>query len=149
MKSNIRLFSLLVIILSFVPVYSIAQSDDADELTGMLHRFLSTSDQRQAHVDFWADDLVYTSSNGTRRGKAEILAGFEESEQEDDGPVMTYTGEDVKIQLFGATAIITFQLVGTPADGSAVQNYFNTGTFLKRDGKWQAVAWQATVIPEA
>ena len=92
---------------------------------------------------------MYTSSNGTRRGKAEILAGFEESEQEDDGPMMTYTGEDVRVQLFGSTAVITFQLVGTPSDGSAVKNYFNTGTFLKRDGKWQAVAWQATVIPEA
>ncbi len=27
-------------------------------------------------------------------------------------------------------------------------NYFNTGTFLKREGKWQAVAWQATIIPK-
>jgi hypothetical protein len=25
--------------------------------------------------------------------------------------------------------------------------YFNTGTFLKRDGEWRALAWQATVIP--
>jgi hypothetical protein len=28
-----------------------------------------------------------------------------------------------------------------------VANYFNTGTFVKRDNKWQAVAWQATKIP--
>jgi hypothetical protein len=25
--------------------------------------------------------------------------------------------------------------------------YFNTGTFRKRDGEWRAVAWQATRIP--
>jgi hypothetical protein len=37
--------------------------------------------------------------------------------------------------------------VGTPDDGSEAKNYFNTGTFLKRGGNWQAVAWQATVIP--
>jgi NAD(P)-dependent dehydrogenase (short-subunit alcohol dehydrogenase family) len=123
-------------------------SDDEGELTAMLHKFLSTSDQREAHVEFWADDLVYTSSNGTRRGKADVLAGFDgASEEEDDGPVMAYTGEAVKVQLFGTTAIVTFQLVGTPDDGSEAKNYFNTGTFLKRGGEWQAVAWQATIIP--
>ncbi|MGB5487583.1 MAG: hypothetical protein WBN06_09355, partial [Lysobacterales bacterium] len=67
----------------------------------------------------------------------------------DDGPAMAYTGEDVKVQLFGTTAVVTFQLVGTPDDGSEVKNYFNTGTFLLRGGEWQAVAWQATVIPGA
>ena len=130
-------------------------SDDEGELTAMLHQFLGSSDQREAHVEFWADDLVYTSSDGTRFGKTDILSGFEESAEdddgeddgEDDGPAMAYTGEDVKVQLFGTTAVVTFQLVGTPDDGSELKNYFNTGTFLKRGGKWQAVAWQATIIP--
>jgi len=32
--------------------------------------------------------------------------------------------------------------------GKAETVYFrNTGTFLKRNGKWQAVAWQATRVP--
>jgi len=126
-------------------------SNDEGELTAMLHQFLGSSDQREAHVEFWADDLVYTSSDGTRFGKTDILSGFEESAEdddgEDDGPAMAYTGEDVKVQLFGTTAVVTFQLVGTPDDGSEFKNYFNTGTFLKRGGKWQAVAWQATIIP--
>lgn len=126
----------------------LAQADDEAELNAMLHKFLGSSDQKESHVTFWAGDLVYTSSNGTRFGKAEILSGFEEPETEEDtGPTLAYSGEDVKIQLFGTTAIVTFQLVGTPDDDSEVKNYFNTGTFLKRDGKWQAVAWQATVIP--
>jgi hypothetical protein len=25
--------------------------------------------------------------------------------------------------------------------------YWNTGTFVKRDGEWRVVAWQATKIP--
>jgi len=123
-------------------------SDDVGKLTAMLHQFLGTSDKREAHVSFWADDLVYTSSAGLRFGKADILSGFDEPDgAEDDGPAMAYTGEDVKVQLFGTTAVVTFQLVGTPDDGSEVKNYFNTGTFLLRGGKWQAVAWQATIIP--
>jgi len=123
-------------------------SGDDGELTTMLHKFLGSSDKKQSHVDFWADDLVYTSSTGSRFGKVDILSGFEGSDEEEtEGPSMAYTGEDVKVQLFGTTAIVTFQLVGTPDDGSEVKNYFNTGTFLKRGGEWKAVAWQATVIP--
>jgi hypothetical protein len=30
-----------------------------------------------------------------------------------------------------------------------VANFLNTGTFLKRNGKWQAVASQATKMPRA
>ena len=154
MTSIIRLCSLLVVIFTLVTIDANAQSTALDsnqktvnELTAMLTKFLGTSDQKEAHVDFWADDLVYTSSDGTRFGKTDIISGFDEPDEEDAGPAMAYSGEDVKVQLFGTTAIVTFQLVGTPDDGSEVKNYFNTGTFLKRGGKWQAVAWQATVIP--
>jgi len=126
-------------------------ADDVDALTAMLNRFLGAADKREAHEVFWADDLVYTSSNGTRYGKADIMAGFDETddaeEADSQGPKMTYTGEDVNVQLFGTTAVVTFRLVGTPDDDSGVRNYFNTGTFLKRQGQWRAVAWQATVIP--
>jgi len=125
-------------------------SDDVEALTAMLHQFLGTSDKREAHEVFWAEDLVYTSSNGKRTDKADIMAGFDEPDEEENaGPAVAYTGEDVKVQLFGTTAIVTFKLVGTPNDGSEVKHYFNTGTFLKRNGKWQAVAWQATMIPGA
>jgi hypothetical protein len=61
--------------------------------------------------------------------------------------MVIYSGEDVRVQVFGSTAVVTFRLVGTPNDGSPAVQYFNTGTFLKRDGEWRAVAWQATVIP--
>jgi hypothetical protein len=30
-----------------------------------------------------------------------------------------------------------------------VTNYLNTGTFLKRNGKWQVVSWQATKMAES
>jgi hypothetical protein len=35
---------------------------------------------------------------------------------------------------------------GKPA---TVTNYLNTGTFLRRNGKWQVIAWQSTKIPDA
>ena len=66
-------------------------------------------------------------------------------------PVTTYTAEDVRIQQYGNAAVIAFRLVGTTlrSDGSkSVSNHLNTGTFIKRKGKWQVVAWQATTVPK-
>ena len=40
-------------------------------------------------------------------------------------------------------------MVATQAKPPQTLNYFNTGTFLRRDGLWQVVAWQATRIPDA
>jgi NAD(P)-dependent dehydrogenase (short-subunit alcohol dehydrogenase family) len=133
---------------------AVPPSDSAvAELTAKLHYFLSNSSTEAAHSQFWADDLIYTSSNGTRFGKTDIMGGFAEPEEEaaepEDAaePAVVYTGEDVEVQVFGTTAVVTFKLIGTPDDGSVVKNYYNSGTFLKRHGAWQAVSWQATIIP--
>ena len=122
---------------------------DAEELTALLNAFLSAADKRAAHQQFWADDLVYTSSTGTRVDKAEIMAGFSDDEAAAAAPQIGYSARDVDIRIYGDAAVVAFRLVGTPVDASPVLYYFNTGTFLKRDGVWQAVAWQATRIPPA
>jgi len=126
-------------------------ASDAEEITSLLQDFLANSDKEAAHARFWADDLVYSSSAGLRFGKAEIMEGFASSEGEADPvPAMAYSGEDVDVRLYGDTAVVAFKLVGTPTDEASeadVLYYFNTGTFLKRDGVWQVVAWQATRIP--
>lgn len=51
-------------------------ASEADHLAAMLEEFLATSHRRAAHERFWAEDLVYASSSGSRFGKAEILEGF-------------------------------------------------------------------------
>ena len=129
-----------------------AGASDADDLTALLHDFLATSDKEQAHERFWADDLVYSSSAGLRFGKADIMSGFDSASDEDTDtpPEIVYSGEEVDVRLYGDTAVVAFKLVGTPTDegsGVDVLYYFNTGTFLKRDGIWKVVAWQATKIP--
>lgn len=127
---------------------------DAADLTKLLHEFLAGAGRNDAviHERFWADDLIYTSAMGVRRGKPEIMQNVR-SEQppqhEDENTV--YSAEDVRIQQYGDTAIVAFRLVATSekAGSKEVTNYLNTGTFLKRDGKWQAVGWQATKVPPA
>jgi hypothetical protein len=45
--------------------------------------------------------------------------------------------------------VVAFRLLGAVQDGSGeVLEYFNTGTFVQREGEWRVVAWQATAIPE-
>ena len=97
------------------------------------------------HDRFWAEDVIYTGSGGKRRGKAEIMENVRaESGKPSNEPPTTYTAEDIRIQQYGTTAIVAFRLVGTTQKGDAtdVKYYLNSGTFLKRDGKWQIVGSQ-------
>ncbi len=136
----------LAISLLFVACAPAEKSDSKAELQNLLTEFMAGVDQRATHDAFWAEDLIYTSSNGTRFGKAEILAGFDGDDAEP--AAVAYRAEDVDIRVLGDTAIVAFRLVGEPTDADIVLNYLNTGTFAFRDGRWQVVAWQATKIPE-
>jgi ketosteroid isomerase-like protein len=125
---------------------------DAPELTKLLQDFLAGASRNDAamHERFWADDLIYTASAGRRIGKADILREVHEEGPPKPGDETTvYSAEDIRIQQYGDTAIVAFRLVGTAdkAGKKTVTNYLNTGTFLKRNGQWRAVAWQATVMP--
>lgn len=145
---------LTITILSFIimsGVYGQTLSD-TDELTRLLNEFLDGASRNDAsvHDRFWADDLIYTGSGGRRVGKADIMHDVRSApEPKPEDPVTIYTAEDIRIQLYGETAIVAFRLVATThaRETTEVMHYFNTGTFLKREGIWQAVSWQATRIP--
>ena len=126
---------------------------DAAELTTLLKNFLEGASHNDAamHDRFWADDLIYTTSSGRRKGKADIMRDLRSAPApRPEEPQTMYTAEDVRIQQYGSTAIVAFRLVGTSKKEGKVKvaNYLNTGTFLKRNGKWQVVSWQATRMAE-
>lgn len=125
---------------------------DAAELTKLLNDFLAGASRNDpaVHERFWADDLIYTRSAGRRVTKADILRDLRNAPApKPDDPKTVYTAEDVRIQQYGDTAIVAFRLVATTdTDGvQQVQNLLNSGTFLKRNGKWQVVNWQSTRMP--
>ncbi|HET9478255.1 MAG TPA: nuclear transport factor 2 family protein, partial [Pyrinomonadaceae bacterium] len=125
---------------------------DAAELTKLLNEFLAGASRNDpaVHERFWADDLIYTRSAGRRVSKAEILRDVRSAPApKPDDPKTVYTAEDIRIQQYGDTAIVAFRLVATTeADGAKqVQHLLNSGTFVKRDGKWQVVNWQSTRMP--
>ena len=138
----------LFLLLPSILLSPLACASDEEQLANLLDEFLAAVATIEAHDRFWADDLIYTSSSGARTNKAEIMAGFENSAAADTTePGPAYAAEDVRINVYGTTAVVAFRLVATEPDESQTR-YLNTGTFLLRNGLWQVVAWQATKIPE-
>ena len=143
------------ILLLFIACGLRAQSaPDSAELTKLLQDFQAGAGKNDIamHDRFWADELVYTSALGRRKGKADIMRELraETAPKPEEGTTV-YTAEEIRIQQYGETAIVAFRLVATTdkAGKKEVKNFLNTGTFLKRNGKWQVVAWQATALPLA
>ena len=130
-----------------------ATAPDSEALKQLLKEFLDGAGRNDlaTHERFWADELIYTRSAGQRLSKADILRDMkaEAAAPKPDEGDKTYSAEDVRVLQYNNTAVVAFRLVATTKKESTteVTNYFNTGTFIKRDNKWQAVAWQATRIP--
>ena len=150
-----------ILVLFFIASCSDSQMNSSNssevakaELEELLDDFLqgASINNAEMHDRFWAEDLIYTSSAGERITKQDIMTGFEEDtssvSSEDQSPQYSY--EDLQIMVFDEAAVVAFRLVGTTGSGTNAEemNYYNTGAFINRNAQWQAVAWQATRIPE-
>ena len=123
----------------------LAQSTAAtNEITSLLTEFLEKVDEAEMHDRFWAEDLVYTSSGGERFGKERIMQGLEDTENSEN--TVTYSSDKVEVKDLGNVATLTFQLIANTPDGEL--RYWNSGTFVKRQGLWKAIVWQATTVNE-
>jgi len=121
----------------------LAQSTAAtNEITSLLTEFLEKVDEAEMHDRFWAEDLVYTSSGGERFGKERIMQGLEDTENSEN--TVTYSSDKVEVKDLGNVATLTFQLIANTPDGEL--RYWNSGTFVKRQGLWKAIVWQATTV---
>ena len=150
-----RIFLVIVLLLSVGSgLRAETAAPDAAELTKLLKDFLAGAGRNDVamHDRFWADDLIYTGSIGRRIGKADIMREVRAEGPPKAGDESTvYTAEDIRIQQYENTAIVAFRLVSTSTEKGGtkkIANYLNSGTFLKRNGKWQVVNWQATAIPK-
>ena len=144
-----------LLLLSLIAGLPAQSAPDSGELTKLLNDFLAGASKNDIamHDRFWADELVYTSALGRRKGKADIMRELRAepaaTPKPEDGTTV-YTAEEIRIQQYGETAVVAFRLVATTdkAGTKTVANYLNTGTFLKRNGKWQVIGWQATAVPK-
>lgn len=154
MKTMSKIATLLFVLIAAASAFAQNNAKDEAELKRLLGEFLAGAGRNDVaiHDRFWAEDLIYTRSAGSRIGKAELMKGVRSAPAgKTDPPATIYKGEDVRIQQYGDAAVVAFRLVGTTTkmDGtSTVAEFLNTGTFVKRRGEWRAVAWQATAIPK-
>ncbi|MCH8537459.1 MAG: nuclear transport factor 2 family protein [Alkalimonas sp.] len=138
---KIRLVAVLALLLP-----TVAYTSDAKvEITELLHQFLAGATRNDAsiHQQFWAEDLVYTSSAGARFGKAELMVGVtNQGELSESDITMRYAAEDVHIRIYEDVAALTFTLIGQSDNG--LLRFYNSGTLVRGSEGWQAVVWQAT-----
>lgn len=127
-----------------------SQDPAVQQVTQRVRDFLANVPKNDPKVfqDFFADDVIYTRSVGVTVNKADILKNIDVRAASD--PQATYDADDFTVHPYGEMAVVNFRLImHNTESGKTTTSYFrNTGTFLKRDGKWQAVAWQATKVPE-
>jgi ketosteroid isomerase-like protein len=128
-------------------VLSLGEQATAKQVEQLVREFLANVPRNDKKIfeDFFADDVLYTRAAGVTVTKSDILKNIDVRAANE--PAATYAADDVTVHPYGNMAVINFRLVQR---NGAQTNYFrNTGTFVKRNGKWQAVAWQATKVPEA
>ncbi len=128
------------------------QTKASEEVTGLLREFMAGagSGDRAVFEKFFADDVVYTRATGVVITKADIMGSLGKPAAKSEGK-SSYSAEDITVHEYGDTVIVAFRLEGRTEYGDGkveTSHYRNTGTFLRRAGRWQAVAWQATKISE-
>jgi len=150
MKISARLLPFLMILLSYGQPALAAQAPATGELTRLLHEFLTAAgtNDRAVFDRFFAEDVIYTRSAGVTISKADIMKSLSEPRSA-GSPASTYDADEITVHQYGNFAIVNFRLIAKPGAGGAPQYYRNTGSFVKHDGMWQAVAWQSTKVPEA
>jgi uncharacterized protein (TIGR02246 family) len=91
-----------------------------------------------------ADDYTSTSMNGLTRSKGEVIADLKSGAQKTESVSL----ENVKVRVYGDAAVLT----ADRTTKSRLRGQDNSGRqreirmFVKRDGRWQAVAMQTTPI---
>jgi hypothetical protein len=93
----------------------------------------------------WADDYSYTHSNGAVMNKAQDIADTMSGD-------MTWIAaklDDLKVKLFGDVGVVTGRLTmeGTATAYASGARRF-TDIFVRRNGRWQLVGGQTTMLPE-
>lgn len=146
-----KLLTILVLLLA--PAFAQSKAPAEAELKKLLTDFLAAASHtppsaadKQTFDRFFADDVIYTRSAGVTITKADIMKSFDEPPPKDPRQG-AYTAEDVTVRQYGTTAIVAFKLV-QKMDDSETNTFRNTGTFIRRNNRWQVVAWQATRIPK-
>jgi uncharacterized protein DUF4440 len=141
---------LLIVFTLLFSITSLAQESVEEATTKAVKAFLygASINSPKAHDRFWAEELTYTSSSGNRFGKEHLMSGMKDAKAKDPEEVKVWYGaEDIEVKQFGDTVVFNFTLTAEE-EGKVTKYYYNTGVLIERDGRWKAVNWSATEVPE-
>jgi ketosteroid isomerase-like protein len=130
-----------------------SQPNATEEVTALLREFIGAAGSANPAIfeKFFADDVIYTRASGVVITKTSIMESLGKPAPASAGK-SSYSADDITVHEYGDTVVVAFRLEGRTKHGDGrveTAHYRNTGTFLRRNGRWQAVAWQATKISEA
>ena len=94
----------------------------------------------------FAEDFTHTNHTGAFRTKARWLANHKPGAK---NPYDRFDAEDLAVRVYGKTAEVTGRSVprGTDSRGQAITGEYRfTRVWVRRDGRWQVVAFQGTRI---
>ncbi len=91
-----------------------------------------------------ADGYVFTNADGKMSGKADDVKSLSSGETKYE----SYKQSDVQVRLYGDTAIVTGRttIKGSDSGRDVSGDYQWTDTFIKREGKWQAIATHTSLV---
>ena len=92
----------------------------------------------------YADDYMYTHSNGTVHNKAQDIA----ESMSPDQAWTAHKSEDLKVHVYGSVAVVTgvSTLTGSSKGYVSGPRRF-TEVWVRRNGRWQEVGGQSTIVP--
>src|SRR5262249_302808 len=114
------------------------------ELMSLQHDFVEAAKRQDTSVAnrVLADDLIITGADGQTISKVQEIAAISQIK------IDSYTTDDVKIGVYGDTAVMTYRFTskGTYQGKDVGGDYREMIVWTKKDGRWQAVAAQVTRI---
>ena len=96
--------------------------------------------------DILSDDLSYTHTTGAHETKTEFIGKLKSGQLKYE----SLTPEDIRVRVYGTTGVVTgVARVKVQVKGEALSFRLRfTDVYVKKENRWQMVAWQATRLPE-
>ncbi|HYN25496.1 MAG TPA: nuclear transport factor 2 family protein [Pyrinomonadaceae bacterium] len=99
----------------------------------------------KAYARLVGDDYVFTNHDAVIRTKAQMVSAYDSGSIKYESVMF----DEIKVHVYGDTAVVTGRNTAKGLDnGKDIGGQFRyTRVYVKRQGKWQLVATQATRIP--
>ena len=138
-------FLLFVAATAIAPAALTAQTSDSAQLVHLeaIWNDAHVRADTLALAELWSDDLVLTVPEMPVMGKADVMRFWRSGRSR----ITTYTTADLRIRVYGDAAVVTGRLRRErDFNGQRVADDWRfTKTYVRRQGRWVVVAYQASV----